>query len=1588
MTEEVVHTRVSNKTLVPPELAVYLGGSEIHTMVSDRKPLAPSLAAALGVRKFSTEQTLYVRRELQQAEEFIAWAKEQGFKTTLQPGDLHVTLAFSKTPLEWPQPVNDQVAVRLGSRSVEKLGEATVLRFTSSQLEQRWEELKEHGAIWDFPGYKPHITISWDAEGVDLEKVTPFAGPLVFGPEIFDEINPDWKGTITEKYSPSQPRGPKGTPEGGQWVSVSGAESRRLAQDNYSRWDRSDGKIVAWHGTSDEVIKDILKEGIKTHSHIWGFKGSVYVTNTFVSAIEWAGVVGVDPANVVAFQVRIPKRKWEKDFYGGPVHSNVDIPPEWIRAVYKPGKGGQPPLRLRKEDDNDHVMAFVFIVATGESLEKYSPEQPRDPKGSETGGQWRSVDALRGVHGYMRGKEDVPRGELDRVLAGKVELFHGTASDVVEDVRKGGLIPRAVEGADAWAATSGSRGGKDFISPATQTLARVMTLDGRQGSIFLTPDLGVAKRFAEMTSQFRGGKPIVFGLNIPRDKALANLHGDELSFEYRYQGSIPPAWINEVIKSDTVRMYMVLLVDGGVEKYSPNQPRAPEGTPEGGRWTDGGGGALKRYLEMTAPHSKMDAYILNNGKEYPFNKSSFIGGTPHRCFMNAALAVLDDPGLTYVEGYVSSHGVPLHHAWVVSKDGVVRDVTLPADLGERSVEGYYGVPIKPDFLKKALYRYKRWGMFGENTEKTLKASSSAVVQKYSPDQPRAPKGEPEGGRWTPKPMPSDAEIAARLRAGEQTLFHGTSSQAFESIRKHGLVPRGSPGADEWLMRDFADDLKAHGAPIGLDEIRASQARIDTDEPGRAASVYITPHPKLARDFAGFAAHVTHSEPVVLEIRVPPNAMGFKADEMAPGGGMRFEGKIPGDWIVGPVDLGKANDGLTLYAIIMVDGGPQDLVKYSPYQPRDWHGRWARGGYSPYSYIGTDGKLYTTSVEDAVRALQEGKAVELDHPRMVSTLLDKLRLLARKMEAAGEGALNINLCSVTIEGTSIFCVDSMGIPRIKMPQLKGVPLAGSMASHLTPDAKGRVDISEQFREYLVGKGFTMTSGEEAASYMKATQNELNGAMVASMAKALRQGKLAIGELFVSQESYIIDGHHRWASTIAVDTDDNRVGDILMPVVRVNADIITLLDEANDFAGKWGLPQVGMFKSFNPDQPRDPKGKPTGGQWSQQTGLGLDGTPIYFHGTRTEALDDIKSKGLVPSNYTGRPPNYTDELYQGEDHRSRSVFITDSVHQAKFYARTAAENTGFPGIKPLVLAISVPDNIEVDLDRDSLDASGYMVNHIPPEWIIDYGVVEGGLVEWKGRPLLAKAKLLYAVVLIQEPTKKYDPKQPRAPKGDPAGGQWTDIDGFRDYDDGQMNDGEHYHSSYDSGPVPVTPGPAYLAWEQIRKTCFTTPPTQAESDELNKFGAWGGDYAINMTLRGLNPRDYGVPDLEVRGVADRIALLTSVINKSSMPDNTVAYRGVGNLAWSIMLKQPGAVVGGTYTDPGFASVTLRSKLATGYTHAQGGSLIEVHMPKGTHAAPTIQGGGVQPQLEFVLQHGSRFKVKALSKHGMTVEVINDA
>lgn len=181
---------------------------EEYGKLSEQEPSEEELAAAAAAANQNqpaannrmaandaAPRTLYVRRDVINRAEIVRWAKDQGF-TDIVP-DLHVTIAYSRTPVDWFA-MGESWASRLeigagGPRQMEGFGpdgKYKALLITAVELIWRHREIVEKGASWEWPEYQPHISIQVGGD-IDLSKVEPYQGKIILGPEIFEELRED-----------------------------------------------------------------------------------------------------------------------------------------------------------------------------------------------------------------------------------------------------------------------------------------------------------------------------------------------------------------------------------------------------------------------------------------------------------------------------------------------------------------------------------------------------------------------------------------------------------------------------------------------------------------------------------------------------------------------------------------------------------------------------------------------------------------------------------------------------------------------------------------------------------------------------------------------------------------------------------------------------------------------------------------------------------------------------------------------------------------------------------------------------------------------------------------------------------------------------------------------------------------------------------------------------------------------------------------------------------------------------------------------------------------------------------------------------
>lgn len=316
---------------------------------------------------------------------------------------------------------------------------------------------------------------------------------------------------------------------------------------------------------------------------------------------------------------------------------------------------------------------------------------------------------------------------------------------------------------------------------------------------------------------------------------------------------------------------------------------------------------------------------------------------------------------------------------------------------------------------------------------------------------------------------------------------------------------------------------------------------------------------------------------------------------------------------------------------------------------------------------------------AAKLLSEGHHVRLKQPEQVATLLDKMNEMIQEAMTKGESAPEFDLCRVTAKDTNLFCQHSLGIPRIKMPQMRGIPVPGTYAAtKLAGKKSGKVDLSAEFIQHLKDRGIATEQTAIRASHLRASQSQIVGARVVQLINETNAGKRDLREkpIFVTQDNYIVDGHHHWAAIVGHGYAKDK--DMKIPVYRLHMDIGQALDMANDFTKKAGLaPKAGATAALGmvgdewhgPTPPSEgwteiepgPRGgnrwKKSGGETAEQPTTKKtqtqESTPAQE--TPAPAQDKTDPVAKVKSNLSNSPIKAQKKLGDARDHVNAAFLI---------------------------------------------------------------------------------------------------------------------------------------------------------------------------------------------------------------------------------------------------------------------------------------------------------------------------------------------
>jgi hypothetical protein len=144
---------------------------------------------------------MYVSREILNGADIVSWAKAQGFPKIVDAKLMHVTIAYSRTAVDFNDVVAriNKITVNGGEREVKLLGEdAVVLKFSSKVLAKRWNELCDAGCSWDYDGYQSHISVTYDGSKLNTKDMIPYDGPIILGPEKVEELDLGYADKVKE----------------------------------------------------------------------------------------------------------------------------------------------------------------------------------------------------------------------------------------------------------------------------------------------------------------------------------------------------------------------------------------------------------------------------------------------------------------------------------------------------------------------------------------------------------------------------------------------------------------------------------------------------------------------------------------------------------------------------------------------------------------------------------------------------------------------------------------------------------------------------------------------------------------------------------------------------------------------------------------------------------------------------------------------------------------------------------------------------------------------------------------------------------------------------------------------------------------------------------------------------------------------------------------------------------------------------------------------------------------------------------------------------------------------------------------------
>jgi hypothetical protein len=239
-------------------------------------------------------------------------------------------------------------------------------------------------------------------------------------------------------------------------------------------------------------------------------------------------------------------------------------------------------------------------------------------------------------------------------------------------------------------------------------------------------------------------------------------------------------------------------------------------------------------------------------------------------------------------------------------------------------------------------------------------------------------------------------------------------------------------------------------------------------------------------------------------------------------------------------------------------------------------------------------------------------------------------------AAGED--HPNIMHLKVDGKTPFGGnENLGVSRIDMPQIP------------------RAD-REQF---IANLHANVTPEYVDPTTLKPTQNELDGRKVGSLYGKILAGEKHNDPILVSQEGFVVDGHHHWAASVAAKVTGARPNEKIH-IYRIHMQHNKLMAAAHAYAKEKGYQSKDITKSelfstvFKHNPNHGPDGKFTSGpssaafkEWfGDSKVVGEDGNPKVMYHATTADFDTFKDnpRGV---HFVSPDPEWTSKFLKDEN-----------------------------------------------------------------------------------------------------------------------------------------------------------------------------------------------------------------------------------------------------------------------------------------------------------------------------------------------------